>query len=68
MPGRPAWEPHQLERNRFVRFRTGYMFERFVDLSRDRDLKIFLILLWRRTRSGCVAGDVSERPFCRCRH
>jgi len=35
-----AWEPYQLERNRFVRFRTIYTFERFVDLRRDQPLKI----------------------------
>jgi SAM-dependent methyltransferase len=36
----PLWRPEQLERNRFVRFRTAYTFDRFVDLPREGNLKI----------------------------
>jgi hypothetical protein len=35
-----AWTPEHLERNRFVRFRTAYTFDRFVDLPRNGHLRI----------------------------
>jgi trans-aconitate methyltransferase len=35
-----AWKPDQFERNRFVGFRTTYMFDRFIDLPRDTHLNI----------------------------
>lgn len=77
MPGRPAWEPHQLERNRFVRFRTGYMFERFVDLPRDRDLKILDfgcgeghaldVLLEMYPNARFVGADIDRGLLATCR-
>ena len=36
----PSWNPDQLERNRFVRFRTLYTLDRLVDLARDKPYRI----------------------------
>jgi SAM-dependent methyltransferase len=45
-------DPVELERNRFVRFRTDYMFDRFIDLPRERHCKILDF--------GCGSGHSIE--------
>jgi SAM-dependent methyltransferase len=47
-----SWPPLELERNRFVRFRTAHMFDRFVDLARDGH--------WRVLDFGCGLGHSIE--------
>jgi trans-aconitate methyltransferase len=47
-----SWPPLELERNRFVRFRTAHMFDRFVGLARDGH--------WRVLDFGCGFGHSIE--------
>lgn len=39
-PWRSPWGPDQLDRNKYVRFRTLYTFDRFVDIPRDGAYRI----------------------------
>jgi len=72
----PAWTPQQLERNRFVRFRTTYTFDHLVDLPRERALKILDFgcgeghsidaLLERYPNARFVGADIDRGLLATC--
>ena len=71
-----VWNPQQQERNRFVRFRTAYTFDRFVDLPRGGRHRILDYgcgeghsidaLLERFPEAHVVAVDIADAAMSTC--
>jgi SAM-dependent methyltransferase len=76
MLDKPEWNAEQSERNRYVRFRTGYTFDRFVPLAVDGSYRILDFgcglghsldaLLERFPNSQFVAADYASHALDLC--